>query len=94
MDIVEEIIEEEAISGKLKIKENTKGGDTTDTYSPEKSKSKKISESSLDKVYPKDVKITLPSSKNDDRSLSSMSKHSNKTDRIPRRKKSEKYPDI
>ena len=31
MDIVEENIEEEAMSGKLKITENTKGGDTTDT---------------------------------------------------------------
>ena len=41
MDITEEIREEEAMSGKLKITENTKGGDTTDTDSPEKSKSKK-----------------------------------------------------
>ena len=41
MDITEEIIEEEAMSGKLKITENTKGGDTTDTDTPEKSKSKK-----------------------------------------------------
>ena len=39
MDIVEEIIEEEAMSGKLKITEKTEGGDTTDTESPEKSKS-------------------------------------------------------
>ena len=76
MNIVEEIIEEEAMIGKLKITENTKGGDTTETDSPEKSKSKKRSESSLDKVDPKDMKITLPSSKIDDRGLSSMSKHS------------------
>ena len=41
MDIVKEIIEEEAMSGKLKITENKKGGDTTDTDSPEKSKIKK-----------------------------------------------------
>ena len=41
MDIVEEIIEEEAMGGKLKITENTKGGDTRDTDSPEKSKVKK-----------------------------------------------------
>ena len=92
MDIVEENIEEEAMSGKINITENTKGGDTTDTDSPEKSKSKKISESSLDKVDPKDMKITLPSSKNDDRSLSSMSKYSQETDRIHRRKK--KYPNL
>ena len=63
MDIVKEIIEEEAMSGKLKITETTKGGDTTDTDSPEKSGSKKISESSLDKVDPKNMKITLLSSK-------------------------------
>ena len=86
MDTVDEIIEEEAISGKLKITENTKGGDTTDTDSPEKSKSKKRSESSLDKVDTKDMKITLSSSKSDDRSLSSMSKYSHDTDRTPRRK--------
>ena len=72
MDIVEEIIEEKAMSGKLKSQRiNTKGGDTTDTDSPEKSKSKKRSESSLDKVDPKNMKITLPSSKSDDCSLSS-----------------------
>ena len=87
MDIVEEIIEEEAMSGKLKTTENTRGGDTKDTDSPEKSKRKKRSESSLDKVDPKDMKITLPSSKSDDRSLSSMSRYSHETDKIPRRKK-------
>ena len=53
MNIVKDIIEENAMSGKLKIKEKTGGGDTTDTDSPEKSESKKISESSLDKVDPK-----------------------------------------
>ena len=58
MDITEEIREEEAMSGKLKITENKKGGDTTDTETREKSKSKKISESSLDKNDPKDMKIT------------------------------------
>ena len=75
------------MSGKLKITQNKKGGDTTDTDTPEKYKSKKISESSLDKDDPKDMKITLPSSKSDDSSLSSMSKCSHETDRIPRRKK-------
>ena len=92
MDITEEIIEEEAMSGKLKITENKKGGDTTDTDSPEKSKSKKRSESWLDKDDPKYMKITLPSSKSDDRSLSSMSKYSHETDKIPRRKKSKIIP--
>ena len=41
MDITEEIIEEEAMSGELKITENTKCGNTIDTDSPEKSKIKK-----------------------------------------------------
>ena len=50
MDIVKDIIEENAMSEKLKITEKTGGGDTTDTDLPEKSKSKKRSESSLDKV--------------------------------------------
>ena len=41
IDITEETREEEAMSGKLKITENKKGGDTTDTEKSEKSKSKK-----------------------------------------------------
>ena len=74
------------MSRKIKITQNTKGGDTTDTETPEQSRSKKISESSLDKDDPKDMKITLPSSKSDDHSLSSMSKFSYEIDKIPRRK--------
>ena len=86
MNIVKDIIEENAMSGKLKITEKTGGGDTTDTDSPEKSKSKKRSESSLDQVDLKNVKITLPLLKNDESSMSSMSKHSHETDSIPRKK--------
>ena len=41
MDIDKYIIDEDAMSGKLKITEKRGGGDTTDTDSPEKSKSKK-----------------------------------------------------
>ena len=82
------------MSGKLKIAENTKGGDTTDTDTPEKSKSRKRSESSLDKDDPKDMKIKLPSSKSDDRSLSNMSKYSHKTDKFCRRKKTKIIPGI
>ena len=80
------------MSRKLKITEKTGGGDTRDTYSPEKSKSKKRSESSLDKVDPKNMKITLPSSKIDERSLSRMSKHFHETDSIPKGKKSMTIP--
>ena len=61
-------------------------GDTTDTEKSEKPKRKKISESSLDIDNPKDMKITLPSSKSDDHSLSSMSKFSHEYDKIPRKK--------
>ena len=42
MNIDKDITEEIAMSGKLKITEKTGGGDTTDTDSPEKSKSKNI----------------------------------------------------
>ena len=87
MDITEEIREEEAMIGKLKITENKKGDDTTDTEKSEKSKSKKISESPLDKDDQKYMKITLPSSRSDDHSLSSMSKFSHEYDTILRKKK-------
>ena len=42
MDVVKEIIEEDAMSGKLQITEKTGGGDTIDTDSLEKYKSKKV----------------------------------------------------
>ena len=45
MDIVKDFIEENAMSGKLKITEKTGGGNTTESDSPENSKSKKRSES-------------------------------------------------
>ena len=41
MDIDKDFIEENAMSGKLKITEKKGGGDKTDTDSPEHSKSKK-----------------------------------------------------
>ena len=41
MNIDKDIIEENAMRGKLNITEKTGGGDTTDTDSPENSKSKK-----------------------------------------------------
>ena len=61
-------------------------GDTTESDLPENSKSKKISESSLGKVDPKNVKLTVPSSKRDKTSMSDLSKHSHKTDSVPRKK--------
>ena len=92
MDITEEIREEEAMSGKLKITENKKGVIQQIQKNQRNLKVKKISEPSLDKLNPKDMKITLPSSKSDDRSLSSMYKYSRETDKIPRRKKSKIIP--
>ena len=53
VDITEEIREEEAMSRNIKITENKKGGDSTETENSEKSKSKKISEPSVDKLNPK-----------------------------------------
>ena len=44
MDITEEKGKEEAMSGELKITENTKGFDTTDKETPQKSESKKSQE--------------------------------------------------
>ena len=41
MDIDKYFTEENAMSGKLKIKEKTEGGDTTESESPENYKSKK-----------------------------------------------------
>ena len=74
------------MSGKLKMTEKIGDGDTTESDSPENSKSKKRSESSLGQVDPKNVKITVPSSKRDKTSLFDLSKHSHKTDSIPRKK--------
>ena len=64
MDIVKEIIEENEMSGKLKITEKTGGGDTTDTESPDKSKGKIRSESSLDKVDKKKYENSINFIKN------------------------------
>ena len=46
----------------------------------------------MDKDDPKDIKITLPSSKSDDHSLSSMSKFSHENDKIPSLKKTKIMP--
>ena len=46
----------------------------------------------MDQVDPKNVKITLPSSKIDKISMSSTSKHSHETDSIPRKNKSRTIP--
>ena len=86
MDINKGFIEDKVMSKKLKITEKIGGGDTTESDSPENSKSKKISKSLLGQVDPKNVKITVPSSKRDETSMSDLSKHSHKIDSIPRKK--------
>ena len=73
MDIVEEIIEEEATSG-------IEGGSTTESETTKNSKSKKRCESSMTEVNPKNVKITVPSKEKDSSSVSSMSES------VPRKK--------
>ena len=87
MDITEEVREEEEMSGKIKITENTKGGDTTDTEIPEKSKSKKKSEPSLEKLNPKNMTMPLPLSQSDDHSLSKISILSQDDFKTPKREK-------
>ena len=62
------------------------GGSTTESDSTENSKSKNKCESSMGKVDPKTVKITVPSSKRDETSMSDLSKHSHDTDSVPRKK--------
>ena len=94
MDINKYFIEEKAMSGKLEMAEKIVGGDTIESDSPENSKSKKRSGSSLGQVDPKNVKITAPSSKIDERSMPSMSKHSHETDSITRKKNQEQYLDL
>ena len=79
MDIIEDITKEKAIS----VKE---GGSTIESDATENSKSKKRCESSMGKVNPKNVNITVPSSERDGSSMSSMSKHSQDTYSVPRKK--------
>ena len=88
MDITEEIREEVTMRGNIKITENKTGDDSTETENSEKSKSNKISEPSLDKPNPKDMKITLPLSKSDDHSFSKLSRLSQEDYKIPKKKKS------
>ena len=56
------------------------GGSKTELEATENSKSKKRCESSLAKVNPKNVKITVPSKERDSSSVSSMS------DSVPRKR--------
>ena len=74
------------MSGKLKMTEKIGGGSTTESDSTENSKSKKRCESSMGKVDPKNVKLTVPSSERESSIMSSMSKHSQDTYSVPRKK--------
>ena len=58
MDIIEDNTKEKAMSG-------IEGGSTTESEATENSKSKNICESSMEKVNPKNVKITVPSTERD-----------------------------
>ena len=90
MGKTEEIREEETMSGNIKITENKKGGDSTETENSEKSKSKKRSEPSLDKLNPKYIKRTLPLSQSDDHRFSKLSILSQDDFKIPKRKKTKR----
>ena len=94
MDINEGITKEIAMSGKPKMTDKIGGGSTTESDSTENSKSKKRFESLLGQVDPKNVKITVPSSKRDETSMSDLSKHSHETDCVPRKKNQKQYLDL
>ena len=70
------------------------GGSETESDATENSKSKKRCESSMGKVNPNNVKITVPSSEREGSSLSSMSKHSQDTYSVPRKKNQKQYLDL
>ena len=70
------------------------GGSETESDSTENSKSKKRCESSMGKLNPKNVKITVPSAERDSSSMSSMSKHSQDTYSVPREKNQKQYLDL
>ena len=72
--------------GNIKITDNKKGDDSTETENPEKSKSNKRYESSLDKTNLKYMKITLRLSKSYDHIFSNMSRLSQEDYKIPKKK--------
>ena len=86
MDINEDITKEKAMIGKLQMTDKIEGGSETESDSTENSRIKNICESSMGKVNPKNVKITVPSSVRDDTSMSSLSKHSHDTYSVPFKK--------
>ena len=79
MDLIEDNTKEKSMSG-------IEGCSTTESEAIKNSKSNKRCESSMAKVNPKNVKITVPSKERDSSSMSSMSKHSHETDSVPRKK--------
>ena len=85
MDIGNDFIEENAMSRKLKLQRKQEVAIQQNQTHQRILKVKK-SESSLGQVDPKNVKITVPSSKRDKTSMSDLSKHSHETDSIPRKK--------
>ena len=91
MDLTEDKSEEITMAGNNKKSENKAGTDPTETEKSEKNISKKRSEPSSDKPNPKDMKITLPAPKSDEKIFSSMSR-SHEYDSIPRKKQKKKIP--
>ena len=80
------------MSRNIKTTKNKKGGDSTETENSEKSKSKKRSELSLDKLNPKYMKIALPLSQSDDHSFSKLSILSQEYFKTPKKKKTKTIP--
>ena len=94
MDSTEDKSQDKTMDENKKTSENKSGTDSTETENPDKYKSNKISEPSLDKPNPKDTKITLPLSKRDDHSFSNMSRLSHEDDKIPKKKKKRQHPNL
>ena len=92
MGLTEDKIEEITMAGYQKKSENKTWDDSTETEKPEKTISKKRSEPSSDKPNPKDMKITLPAPKSDEKRFLSMSRSHN-DDSIPRKKQKKKIPE-
>ena len=93
MDLTEDKSEEITMAGNTKKSENKTGTDSTETKKSEKTISKKISKPSSDKPNTKDMKITLPVPKSDEKSFSIISR-SHDDDSIPRKKQKRKYQNL
>ena len=86
MDIDKDFIGENVMSGTRKIIEKQQVAIQQNQTHQKILKVEKYPNHHWDKWNQKKLKITVPSSKRDETSMSDLSKHSHKTDSIPRKK--------